>query len=353
MIRLKKLNQRQQKVLQLFLQLGGLQSSAVRLALIDQGEEIALVTVKRLLAQLYALGALDVVGSGRSTAYQLTVLGRLLIDIDPKAYCSLDPDGRFGTKNYSFDFFSQLPSSLFTAEELQSLKSATVEYSSNNKGASTTLRKKEHERFVIELAWKSSKIEGNTYTLLDTERLLREGVQAFGHDQAEAQMILNHKTAFQFIWKNLRSFKSLNRAHLEEVHKLLIKGLGVKMGLRSKPVGVAGSVYRPLDNVHQIREAVTCLLVAVARVKTPYDKALLLLLGISYIQPFEDGNKRTARLIANAILLSARLAPLSYRSVDENIYKAATLVFYELNVIIPFKKIFLEQYQFAARNYLL
>ncbi len=86
--------------------------------------------------------------------------------------------------------------------------------------------------------------------------------------------------------------------------------------------------------------------------KSPYAKALLTLLGISYIQPFEDGNKRTARLMANAILLAHSCAPLSYRSVDENDYREAMLVFYELNSIMPFKKIFIDQYMFAAENYL-
>ena len=85
--------------------------------------------------------------------------------------------------------------------------------------------------------------------------------------------------------------------------------------------------------------------------ETPYAKALVSLLGISYIQPFEDGNKRTSRLMANALLMAYGCAPLSYRSVDENAYREATLVFYELNSIVSFKKIFIEQYDFAAHNY--
>lgn len=103
--------------------------------------------------------------------------------------------------------------------------------------------------------------------------------------------------------------------------------------------------------MHQIREGLEALLAAIARVETPYAKALMALLGISYLQPFEDGNKRTARLLANAILLAYGCAPLSYRSVDEGEYREATLVFYEINSIIPFKKIFTDQYDFAARTY--
>ena len=103
--------------------------------------------------------------------------------------------------------------------------------------------------------------------------------------------------------------------------------------------------------MHQIREAVEALAAAVARAETPYAKALLALLGISYIQPFNDGNKRTARIMANAFLLACDCAPLSYRSVEEKDYREATLVFYELNSIVPFKDIFIEQYVFAAKNY--
>jgi fido (protein-threonine AMPylation protein) len=127
----------------------------------------------------------------------------------------------------------------------------------------------------------------------------------------------------------------------------------VTFNIRAKPVGVTGSKYRPLDNQFQISEAVEQLVKADQRMKTGYDKAFLSILGISYIQPFEDGNKRTSRLMGNAILLSNNLVPLSYRSVDEDAFREAVLVFYELNSVLPFKKIFIEQYRFAAENYAL
>jgi len=212
-------------------------------------------------------------------------------------------------------------------------------------------KKKELERLVIEFAWKSSKIEGNTYTLLDTEKLILEHKRAAGHDKKEAGMILNHKDAFDFIHKNKKLHKTLTRANLEELHKILVKNLDIKLGLRKSPVGVVGSKYQPSDNDYQISEAVEALSVAVSKMKSPFAKTLIVLLGISYIQPFEDGNKRTARLMANALLMAYGLAPLSYRSVDENEYREAILVFYEINSTVPFKKIFINQYEFAAINY--
>ena len=127
--------------------------------------------------------------------------------------------------------------------------------------------------------------------------------------------------------------------------------MGVSLGIRNRIVGVIGSKYKPLDNKYQIKEAIEALSGAILRAKTPYAKALLALLGIGYIQPFEDGNKRTGRLMANALLLSCGYAPLSYRSISEDDYREAMLAFYEINSIIPFKKIFIDQYEFAANNY--
>jgi Fic family protein len=252
---------------------------------------------------------------------------------------------------YNFDLFPSLPTDLFTDYEQKVLNAATTEHEKKTKSLSPTIQKKELERLIIELSWKSSRIEGNTYTLLDTEKLILEHKEAPGHDRQEAKMILNHKDAFEFIHSRPEQFKTLTKRNLEELHRIVVDGLGVGFGLRSKPVGVLGSKYRPLDNVYQIGEAVEALSASVAKMPDAYTKALIALLGISYVQPFEDGNKRTARLMANALLLAHHRAPLSYRSVSEEEYREATLVFYELNSLMPFKKIFVNQYDFAARNY--
>src|SRR3989344_1168116 len=74
---------------------------------------------------------------------------------------------------------------------------------------------------------------------------------------------------------------------------------------------------------------------------------------IAYIQPFADGNKRTARMIANAILLANDYFPLSYRSLDENEYKQALILFYETNNLYHVKRLFLEQYRFTLNTYFL
>lgn len=330
---------------------GSLRSSQVHKALTDMQDNIAFVTVKRALARMAKAGLLSMRGAGRSTAYVLTISGRMHLDIDSRAYCDLEPDLRYGSAGFNFNLFSAAPVELFTEYELAALMRWTDEYRERAARVSQTMVKKELERLVIEFSWKSSKIEGNTYTLLDTEKLIREHRKAKGHSESEAQMILNHKEAFTLIYECAGDFRSLTRANMESIHGVIVKNLGVNRGLRQSPVGITGSSYRPLDTVHQITDAIDSLSHVVRRMQSPYAKALIALLGISYIQPFEDGNKRTSRIMANALLLAHGCAPLSYRSVDEEAYRDAIIVFYELNSIMPFKRIFIEQYDFAARNY--
>ena len=165
-------------------------------------------------------------------------------------------------------------------------------------------------------------------------------------------MILNHKSAFEFIAEHRSLFAvAPTLAAVEEVHRKLTASLGVGTGIRNRLIGITGSAYQPIDNAFQLREAIEELLVAVRGQRDPYSKALLLLAGISWIQAFEDGNKRTARLVANAALMGNGLAPLSYRNVNEASYREAALAFYEQRTIVPLKSIFLEQYAFSATHY--
>ncbi len=346
-----KLGPKQQKILVIFLEKGEIQSSDVHAEMVKLGEDVSLVTIKRALSEMVSRGVLVAAGSGRSTSYGITAVGRIFVEVDAHKYCSIEPDKRYGMSRYNFELLPAFPADIFSDEELKILNDATAEYDRRTKDLPLTIQKKELERLIIELSWKSSKIEGNTYTLLDTEKLILENKEAPGHDKKEARMILNHKEAFNFVHENSAQFKTITRKNLEDLHAIMVKGLSVGLGLRKKPVGIVGSKYRPLDNIYQVSEAIDSLGAAISRMSSPYAKALIALLGLGYIQPFEDGNKRTARLMANAILLAHDRAPLSYRSVDENDYREAMLVFYELNSIAPFKKILVSQYIFAAQNY--
>ena len=211
----------------------------------------------------------------------------------------------------------------------------------------------ELERFVIELSWKSSKIEGNTYTLLDIEQLLREAVEAPGHSHAEAVMILDHKRAFDYVWTHRKDFRQLTRSQVEDVHALLTQDLSVPGGPRTSGVGITGTVYVPPASQVEIASHLDGILQAINGFKEPAEKALGCLVLLPYLQPFADGNKRTSRLMANAVLVAHGQPPLSYRSIDEQAYKGALILFYEQGALANFRDLFVEQLRFAASNYFL
>ncbi|MCR4322878.1 MAG: Fic family protein, partial [Candidatus Azambacteria bacterium] len=191
------------------------------------------------------------------------------------------------------------------------------------------------------------------YSLIDTEILIKEHKEAKGRKKEEAIMILNHKKTLDYIFSNQIHFKTITIRKIEGLHHLLTQDLSISKGLRKKAVGIVGTAYRPLDNEHQVREAIEKTTALINGFSDPFSKALAAILLTSYIQPFEDGNKRTSRLLGDAILLAHDVCPLSYRSIDEADYKKAIILFYEQNNARFFKELFVQQYKFAVENYFL
>ena len=191
----------------------------------------------------------------------------------------------------------------------------------------------------------------NTYSLLETERLLKEKKTASGKTKEEAIMLLNHKEALDFILDKPGYLHEISLGRIMEIHALLTQKLGVGQAIRHHRVGITGTNYQPLDNEFQIREALedTCRLVNAK--ENVFEKALLTLVLLSYIQAFTDGNKRAARIMSNGILIAYGYCPISFRSVDSIDYKKAMLIFYEQNNIASFKQIFIEQFLFAVKTY--
>ncbi len=311
---------------------------------------ISRMTVNRDLRLLQSNGYVTKSGSGRGAVYGLMSAYKAIKPINIEEYFATDTDKRKIQPNFNFEVFS-LFGSAFTPNEFDRLEKLSAVYQQNLKKLSPTALKKEYERLIIELSWKSSKIEGNTYTLLETEFLLRERIEPKGHTREETTMILNHKIALDYIRAHAGRFKRLDLRDIEAVHSLLITGLNVKKNIRHGLVRISGTAYKPIDNRFQIREAMekTCKLIN--KQKSPFAKALIAMLMLSYIQPFEDGNKRASRLIGNALLLAHNTCPLSFRSIDELEYKKAVLLFYEQNNFKYFKELFINQFKFAVENY--
>lgn len=310
-------------------------------------------TLKRLIAALVGDGDVVVEGKARATRYKLSDQAHLLMPLNLDTYFAQDVDERKVQTSYNFDLIcEQLPAvTLFSEEEKAHLDRLQSEFRSHVDEMSQNEYNKEMERLGIDLSWKSSQIEGNTYSLLETERLLRESKTADGKTQEEAVMLLNHKYALRFILDNPDYLEQLTVSHIEDIHHLLTKGLSVDQGIRRRRVGITGTNYRPLDNEFQIREAMRDTCDLINGKDNVFEKALLTLVLLSYIQAFSDGNKRTARITCNAILIANGYCPLSFRSVDSIDYKKAMLIFYEQNNLYAFKKIFMDQFEFAVSEY--
>ncbi|MFR9546550.1 MAG: Fic family protein, partial [Rikenellaceae bacterium] len=277
----------------------------------------------------------------------------LLQEIDIATYFEREIDDRHIVEGYNFELIDTLAMTpaIFTKAEIEKLQKLQSVFAENIATLSDNARKKEMDRLGVDLSWKSSQIEGNTYSLLETERLLMEKETAEGKTKDEAVMLLNHKDALDFIIDNPDYLSDLSVARVENIHSILTKELDVDRNIRNRRVGITGTNYRPLDNEFQIREALEATCALVNSRDDVFEKALLLLLLISYIQPFNDGNKRTARITSNAILIANSCCPVSFRSVDSIDYKKAMLLFYEQNNISAFKRIFIDQFEFAVKTY--
>jgi Fic family protein len=342
-----KLTERQQKILEYVRK----NSRATNREVVVFLRDVSRATIVRDLNILLEKGIIEKEGKGRNVYYSENNLSPLLKYFDAEEYFTKGPDERIGVRErFNFEIFGLL-GDIWTAEETAELQKLDEAYRERVPRLSSAELKKEFERLSIELSWKSSQIEGNTYSLIDTEILLKESKEAAGHSKEEAVMILNHKNALEYIRDKRSDFKTLSVSKIENIHALIVHGLGIEKGLRKRPVGVVGTRYRPLDNEHQVREAAEKMIGTINATRDIFSKALFSVMLLSYIQPFEDGNKRTARLLGNAVLLSHGSCPLSYRSVKESDYKKAMILFYERNNIRFFKELFLEQFRFAATNY--
>ena len=310
-------------------------------------------TMKRLLSAAVKEGNIETVGRGPATKYKLTPQAHVTMPLDLATYFDKDIDEREVQESFNFDLIRDvLPKvEIFTKEELEVLNDAQIEFEKNTEGMTELEYRKEMERLGVDLSWKSSQIEGNTYSLLETERLLKDKQTASGKTKEEAIMLLNHKDALDFVLDIPDYLKELSVHRIEDIHSILTKELEVERNIRHRRVGITGTNYRPLDNEFQIREALEDTCTLVNGKDNVFEKAFLTFVLLSYIQAFVDGNKRTARITSNAVLIANGYCPISFRTVDSIDYKKAMLMFYEQNNIAAFKKIFIEQFLFAVKTY--
>ena len=209
-------------------------------------------------------------------------------------------------------------------------------------------------RLLIDLSWNSSRLEGNTYSLLETERLISAGEIATGKNALEAQMILNHKGAIEFLIDSANEI-GFNRYTLLNLHALLCDNLledpTASGRLRTIPVGIGHTTFFPLEGPQRIEECFDQVMDTAAAIRDPFEQAFFAMVHLPYLQPFVDVNKRVSRLAANIPLIQHNLCPLSFVDVSQATYFSAMLGVYELNRIELLRDVFVWAYKRSCARY--
>lgn len=210
-------------------------------------------------------------------------------------------------------------------------------------------------RLLVDLSWASSKLEGNTYSRLDTQRLIEFGQVAQGKDAIETQMILNHKAAIEMLIENADDV-GMNTFTFKNLHAVLSQDLmpdpQASGRLRRRPVNVVGTVFHPLALPQVIEDCFSLLLDKAAAIPDPFEQAFFLMVQLPYLQPFEDVNKRVSRIGANLPLIQHNMCPLSFVDVPERAYIEGTLGVYELCQIELLRDVFIWADERSCQRYL-
>lgn len=304
-------------------------------------------TVWRALKRLVEMAELEVSGRGPATRYSIAGAGVV------RAHLAT-PYNRRPPVSYNAAFLDRyIPNRTFylTQSEREKLHKTGTPVGAVPAG---TYARRILERLLVDLSYASSRMEGNTYNILETERLIRFGQEATGKDRKEAVMILNHKEAIQYAVDHLSDI-AIGRADICNIHALLADGLladsAMAGRLRRMQAGISYSSYRPLDDQLAIEDEFNILIEKAAAVADPFEQSFFLLVHIPYLQAFEDINKRTSRIASNIPLLKAELAPMSFLTMDDTAYIDGLIGIYELNNVSLLRDVYVGAYLSSAENY--
>lgn len=331
-------------------------------------------TLQRRLSRLVEDGRLEVTGRGRGVRYHEVVTGdtdlssgAVKSEIDDEVYVPVSAEGKW-VKNavrrpvqqrrpvgYERDFLDAYePNETFYLPEPTRRHLAESGRSPDPERPPGTYVRQIYNRLLIDLSWNSSRLEGNTYSLLETERLLELGEAAEGKDALEAQMILNHKTAIELLVDQNEDI-GFNRYTILNLHAVLSDNLlaDPQAGgrLRDRPVGVDGTVFHPLEVPQLIEECFHKILETADEIDDPFEQAFFVMVHLPYLQPFEDVNKRVSRLAANISLIRNNLCPLSFVDVPDRAYIDGMLGVYELNRVELMRDVFVWAYERSCARY--
>ncbi len=334
-------------------------------ALEDQGLPFNRRTLQRRLARLEKTGRILIAGVGRATRYLPVVAAEKSTEADGGIFLSADakevlsrisrplsarpPVGyqRKFTDSYQPNATWYLPAAI--RSHLMAVgRRMGVDY------AAGTYMRQILDRLLIDLSWASSRLEGNTYSLLETERLIALGEAAAGKTPFETQMVLNHKAAIEFLVDAVDEI-GFDRRTILNLHALLSDNLlgdpSASGRLRAIPVGIGKSVYEPLAVPQLIDEIFSQILDTAVAISDPFEQAFFVIVHLPYLQPFEDVNKRVSRLAANIPFIRHNLCPLSFMDVPEDLYVNGLLGVYELNRIELMRDVFVWTYERSCNRY--
>lgn len=330
---------------------------------------IQLRTLQRYLRELVEEGSVVTSGAGRSLRYhfsgtavadssrydpdmELIPLSGNAKDILALVTRPVQQRHPVGFERIFLEQYKPNKSSFLSKEEMNALEQ--LGKISGIDQPAGTYAKDVMNRLLIDLSWNSSRLEGNTYSLLDTERLIAFGEATDNKSAAEAQMILNHKDAIEFIVRDPKDI-GFNRYTLLNLHALLSHNLlsnpAAEGRLRSIEVGISQSVYTPIAIPQLIEEMFELILAKAEQIKNPFEQALFIMVYLPYLQPFDDVNKRVSRLAANIPFARHNLAPLSFVDVPDDLYVQGVKGVYELRRIDLLKDLFIWAYKRSAARY--
>lgn len=340
------------------------------------GKKASSRTLARRLAELVAEGRVTTIGKARALRYVLAPIrasanlvgapdrlvaeAEVYVPISPDAATIRDyvrkPASQRTPVGYRHEFLDRyVPNKTrYLSSELRKRLWSMGRPSGEERPAGTFARDT-LSRLLIDLSWASSRLEGNTYTRLETQRLIEAGAAAEGKDQKEAQMILNHKAAIEMLVENVNEV-GFNAFTFKNLHAILSENLLADPAgsgrLRTQIVEVAGTVYHPPSIPQQIEERFTTILRKAEAIEDPFEQTFFGMVQIPYLQPFIDVNKRVSRLGANIPLIKRNLVPLSFVDVPERAYVDGTLGIYELNQVELLRDVFSWAYERSCQRFL-
>lgn len=293
-------------------------------------------------------GKLTVTGKGRATGY--SIAGSAVVLSHQQT-----PYNRRPPKTYNKEFLDNyVPNKTFYISEQDRQRLHEAGRPAGPALPAGTYARRILEKLLVDLAWASSRMEGNTYDILQTEQLIKFGEEVTGKDRKEAVMILNHKEAIQYLVDNIAEI-GISQQDIYNIHALLSDSLLINPAmagrLRRMPAGISHSSYTPPEVEFAIAEEFGIVMENAAAIADPFEQSFFLLVHIPYLQAFADVNKRTSRIASNIPLLKSDLAPMSFITMDDKTYIHALIGIYEINNVSLLREVFVDAYLASAENY--